>query len=158
MPKERDIPLLGPIPPASSQAVSQQMKGNRATDTKPEITMRKALRRAGLSGYRLRWKKAPGSPDIAYVGRRVAIFVHGCFWHSCPHCQIPRPKTNSDYWHRKFIRNKERDERKTRELQAVGWQVVELWECQVKANMESCVSRVSEALEFATASDSLTIT
>ena len=122
------------------------MKGNRGSDTKPEIAVRHALRSAGLGGYRLNWKKAPGSPDIAYVGQRVAIFVHGCFWHSCPYCQIPRPKTNPDYWERKFIRNKERDERKVRDLQTAGWQVIELWECQINADVKACVARIQDAL------------
>jgi DNA mismatch endonuclease (patch repair protein) len=142
----REVPLLGRVPPASSEAVRQQMKGNRGSDTRPEIALRSALQKAGLRGYRLRWKNAPGSPDIAYVGRRVAIFVHGCFWHSCPHCQIARPRTNSEYWARKFIRNKERDERKVRELNAARWKVLELWECQIKANVESCVTKIREAL------------
>lgn len=146
-PEERNVPLLGPIPPASSKAVRRQMKGKRGSDWRQEIAVRRALLAEGLGGYRLRWKQAPGSPDIAYVGRRVAVFVHGCFWHSCPHCQIPRPRTNSDYWQRKFIRNKERDERKVRELKAAGWRVVELWECQVKADIDSCVGRVREQLD-----------
>jgi DNA mismatch endonuclease (patch repair protein) len=147
MRSERNVPLLGPIPPASSQAVRRQMLGNKGSDTRPEIRVRTALWAAGLRGYRVNWKTPVGRPDIAFVGRRIAIFVHGCFWHSCPHCQIPRPKTNADYWERKFIRNKERDMRKVRDLQAAGWKVIELWECQTKKDIEACVTKVREALQ-----------
>lgn len=127
------------------------MKGNRGRDTKPELKVRRALFDAGIRGYRVDWKVGRGRLDIAFVGRRIAIFVQGCFWHSCPHCQISRPKTNSDYWERKFIRNKERDERKIRELEAAGWKVLELWECQIKADVESCVAKIQEALQASTA-------
>lgn len=144
--KGKAVPMMGRIPAASSKIVTQQMKGNRGRNTKPERAIRIALQAAGLRGYRLTWKEAPGSPDIAYIRRRVAIFVHGCFWHSCPHCRIARPRTNSEYWARKFIRNKERDERKVRELEAAGWKVIELWECEIKANVESCVTKIREAL------------
>ena len=100
----------------------------------------------GLKRLSSQMEKGPGSPDIAYVGRQVAVFIHGCFWHSCPNCQIPRPRTNSDYWQRKFVRNKERDERKVRELRSAGWKVVQLWECQIKKDIEACVGDVRKAL------------
>lgn len=145
--KERAVPLLGPAPPPSSEAVRRLMVGNRGKDTKPEVAVRKALREASLTGYRIDWKKAPGRPDIAFVGHRVAVFVHGCFWHRCPHCQLPNPRTNSEYWQRKFVRNKERDARKVRELEAAGWRVVELWECKTQTEMDVCVSKVKQALE-----------
>ncbi len=72
------------VPPASSEAVRHSMQGNRSKNTKPELLVRRYLREAGLTGYRLQWKGAAGRPDIAFPGRRVAIFVHGCFWHRCP--------------------------------------------------------------------------
>ena len=67
---------------------------------------RKTLREIGLSGYRLHWKKAAGRPDIAYPGRKIAIFVHGCFWHRCPYCDLPLPKSHPEFWSEKFKRNK----------------------------------------------------
>jgi DNA mismatch endonuclease (patch repair protein) len=94
----------------------------------------------------LDYNKVPGKPDIAYVGRRVAIFVHGCFWHRCPHCSLPHPKTNPDYWERKFVRNGERDARKMRELEEAGWRVLVLWECQVKKNIIAAVEAVRAEL------------
>jgi len=108
------------------------MRGNVGKNTKPELLLRKLLRDAGFPGYRLHWKKAPGRPDIAYPGRKVAIFVHGCFWHRCPKCNPPLPKSNQDYWGPKFEQNRERDQRKIRDLEAAGWRVLVVWECELK--------------------------
>jgi DNA mismatch endonuclease (patch repair protein) len=107
------------------------MKGNVRSGTKPELTMRRLLREAGFPGYRINWKKAPGTPDIAYPGRKIAIFVNGCFWHRCPHCNPAMPTSHGDFWERKFKRNQERDSRKVEELQAAGWRVVTVWECEL---------------------------
>ena len=114
-----------PNPPASSPAVRAVMRANRARDTGPERRLRKALREAGLGGYRLNWKKAPGRPDIAYPGERSTIFVHGCYWHHCPRCYPNLPKSNPEFWARKFELNRERDARKRRESQLAAWVVIE---------------------------------
>ena len=117
------------------------MKGNVRAGTKPELTLRRLLREAGFPGYRLHWKRAPGSPDIAYPGRRVAIFVNGCFWHRCPHCSPSLPKSHSDFWQRKFIRNVERDARKLSLLDAAHWQTVIVWECELKTEPIQALAR-----------------
>lgn len=143
---EVGVPLLGPAPPAATPAVRRSMQGNRPRDTKPEMLLRRALWSAGLRGYRLDYGKAPGRPDIAYVGKRVAIFVHGCFWHRCPHCDLPHPKTNPDYWERKFVRNRERDARKVRELKEAGWRVLIFWECELKKNVKTAVEQLRDML------------
>jgi DNA mismatch endonuclease (patch repair protein) len=119
-------------PPAKTPAVRKSMQGNKGNDTKPELIARKLLRDAGYPGYRLQWKKAPGRPDIAYPGRKIAIFINGCFWHRCPRCKLPTPKSNSDYWTEKFSRNVERDKRKVEELEKDGWKVLIVWECDLK--------------------------
>jgi len=90
------------------------MKGNKAKNTKPELLLRKALCSTGIRGYSLNWKKVPGKPDIAFPGKKIAIFVNGCFWHRCPICDLPLPKTNIEFWKNKFIRNVERDRLKTK--------------------------------------------
>jgi len=118
----------------------------RARDTAPELALRSALRAMGQKGYRLHYTKAPGRPDIVFVGRRVAVFVHGCFWHGCPHCALRRPKSNSAFWNAKLDRNAERDARKTRELRKAGWKVLTVWECRVKKNPEAQAARVVRAL------------
>lgn len=134
-----------PNPPPSSPAVRNVMRANRARDTGPELRLRRALREAGLSGYRLNWKKVPGRPDIAYPGRRLAIFVHGCYWHHCPRCYPSLPKSNVGFWERKFDLNRERDGRKRRELEAVGWSVIEAWECDIRSNRQRLVASIQLA-------------
>jgi DNA mismatch endonuclease (patch repair protein) len=132
-----------PNPPPSSPAVRAVMRANRARDTGPERRLRKALRDAGLGGYRLNWKKAPGRPDIAYPGRKVAIFVHGCYWHHCPRCYPNLPKSNPEFWARKFELNHERDSRKRVDLETADWMVVEAWECDVRDRLDDVVSAVA---------------
>ena len=118
-------------PAASSYGVHKSMQGNKGKDTKPELLVRHRLCGAGLTGYRLHWD-APGRPDIAWPGKRVAIFVNGCFWHRCPHCNPPVPKSNREYWVAKFERNVQRDERNLHDLYDAGWTVHVIWECQLK--------------------------
>ncbi len=122
------------------------MKGNVRSGTKPELVLRRLLRESGFPGYRLNWKKAPGTPDIAYPGRKVAIFVNGCFWHRCPHCRPAMPNSNGEFWARKFERNKERDARKVRELTAAGWRVVVIWECELAAHPQQVTAGLSALL------------
>lgn len=110
------------------------MQGNKRQDTKPELLVRQRLRAAGLTGYRLQWKKAPGRPDIAFPGRKVAIFVNGCFWHRCPHCNPSTPKRNTEFWEAKFRRNVDRDARAIADLKELGWTPITIWECELKRN------------------------
>ena len=132
-----------PNPPPSSPAVRAVMRANRAKDTGPERRLRAALRAAGLGGYRLNWKKAPGRPDIAYPGRKVAIFVHGCYWHHCPRCYPNLPKSNPEFWARKFDLNRERDARKRSTLEDADWSVVEVWECDLRDRPVDVIDRVT---------------
>lgn len=135
-----------PNPPPSSPAVRNIMRANRARDTGPELRLRRALREAGLGGYRLNWKKAPGRPDIAYPGRMLAIFVHGCFWHHCPRCYPNLPRSNPEFWARKFELNHERDARKRASLESAGWHVLESWECDVRSDAEAVARLVEGAM------------
>ena len=115
-----------------SMATRKSMQGNKRRDTKPEVKVRQMLREMGFTGYRCDWAKAPGRPDVAFVGRRLAIEVRGCFWHRCPVCQMSVPKKNIEYWEEKFARNRERDERNLTALAEQGWNVLVLWEHQLK--------------------------
>ncbi len=134
-----------PIP--KDPLTSAVMSRIRARNTGPERRMRSALYAAGLRGYRLNYKKAPGRPDIAFVGRRVAVFVHGCFWHGCPYCSPKRPRSNRSFWTAKLDRNKERDGEKVRALKKLGWRVVTVWDCRLQRSPESQVTRVAQALQ-----------
>ena len=118
-------------PPASTYGTHRSMQGNKGKDTKPELLVRRRLCDAGLTGYRLHWD-VPGRPDVAWPGKRVAIFINGCFWHRCPYCNPQMPKSNVEYWTVKFARNVERDEENLRELREAGWTVHVIWECQLK--------------------------
>src|ERR1041385_8432636 len=125
--------VLPESPPASSMNARSSMRGNRARDSRPELALRAALRLAGLRGYRIAAKGLPGRPDIAFTRQKLAVFVHGCFWHRCPYCQPRPPKAHASFWRRKFELNAERDDRKRRELEAVGWDVLEIWECELRS-------------------------
>ena len=95
-------------------------------DTKPEIALRKALTALGLR-YRLHRRDLPGTPDIAFISARVAVFVDGCFWHACPDHGV-MPKSNSEWWRLKLDANRERDSRKDCALSGAGWLPVHVWE------------------------------
>ena len=136
----------GRSPTPSNDSVSKVMRANRRKHTGPEITLRRALREAGLSGYRLQWK-VPGRPDIAYPGRKVAIFVNGCFWHMCPRCNLPLPRSNQDYWIPKLRRNKERDSEKREALEETGWTVITVWECEIRTEIGAVVGRIAHELD-----------
>jgi DNA mismatch endonuclease, patch repair protein len=110
-------------------AVMRRVKGR---DTTPELTVRKALTRLSAR-YRLHRKDLPGHPDIVMPGRRLALFVHGCFWHGHDCARGARvPKQNRDYWLAKVARNRARDERSREALAALGWRVETIWECDLK--------------------------
>ena len=125
----------------TTEAVRKSMQGNKRANTKPELILRKALHEAGLSGYRLQWK-VPGHPDISWPGKKVAIFVNGCFWHRCPMCKPPMPKSNVEYWSSKFERNVERDQRKLEQLEEAGWTVHTVWECELKRDRIESTTRL----------------
>ena len=135
-----------PNPPASSPATRAVMKANRAQGTKPEKTLRLALREAGYPGYRLNWRSAPGRPDTSYPGRKVAVFVHGCYWHHCPKCNPNLPKSNPEFWARKFELNRERDTRKRRQLEEADWLVYEVWEHEIRDRLDGVVAEISTTL------------
>ncbi len=133
-----------PIP--ERESTSRVMSANRAKNTKPEVTLRRALWAQGLRGYRLHLKTVPGRPDLAFPVKRLAVFVHGCFWHRCSICKPSTPKSNIDFWRNKFDRNIERDERKARDLIEAGWKVLVIWECEIKQNLTEVVKRIEYAL------------
>jgi DNA mismatch endonuclease (patch repair protein) len=114
---------------AARSAVMRRVKGR---DTGPELKLRRILWSLGAR-YRLNRKDLPGSPDVVMAGRRLAIFVHGCFWHGhdCPR-GARVPKTNRDYWIGKVARNRARDAKACEALSAGGWRVETIWECEMK--------------------------
>jgi DNA mismatch endonuclease (patch repair protein) len=114
-------------------ARSAQMARVRGRDTKPELRVRRALHAAGLR-YRLHAKELPGRPDIVFRPWKLAIFVHGCFWHrhGDAACKLARlPKSRRDFWEPKLRGNRDRDLRNQVELRRAGWEVMVVWECQL---------------------------
>jgi DNA mismatch endonuclease (patch repair protein) len=110
-------------------AVMRKVPGKNSS---AELKLRRLLRRMGV-GYRLHRKDLPGSPDVAMAGRKVALFVHGCFWHGHDCRRGARtPKANADYWIAKIARNRARDTAAVAALDAMGWRPVTVWECELK--------------------------
>lgn len=134
-----------PIP--EREIISKIMSSIRGKNTKPELTLRKALWKNRLGGYRVHWKKVAGCPDICYPGRKIAIFVNGCFWHKCPHCKLQIPKAHNEYWKRKLLRNVQRDKRKEKELRDMGWKVIIFWECEIKKDLSKILKKIAKAHE-----------
>ncbi|WP_223818153.1 very short patch repair endonuclease [Mucilaginibacter rubeus] len=143
-----DKPYLrdGRAPLPTNAFTSKVMRGNKAKDTMPELLLRQALYAEGLRGYRLNLRSVPGRPDIAFRKKKIAIFVHGCFWHRCPLCGPKLPKSNVSFWSQKFERNQQRDREKTEQLVEMGWQVLTIWECQLKINMKDVVRTIKDLL------------
>ena len=133
-------------PRPKNENVSKVMSANKAKHTKPELALRKALWANNLKGYRTNYKKTPGRADIAFPRYKVAIFVNGCFWHRCPSCNYPLPKTNSDFWKSKFAKNVARDEKKTKELENMGWKAQTVWECQINDDINKIVTLIKKNL------------
>ena len=109
------------------------MSAIRGKNTKPEMIVRRGLWKRGFR-YRLNYKRLPGHPDLVLRKYKTCIFINGCFWHGHEGCKYYTvPKTNTEFWVNKVQRNKERDERVKHELNAMGWNCITVWECELKS-------------------------
>ena len=109
---------------------SWNMSRIRSKNTKPEIIVRSVLHRMGYR-FRLHVKALPGKPDIVLRKYNTVIFVHGCYWHRHKGCKYTyNPKSRTEFWQQKFNQNIERDNKVARELKALGWKVIIIWECE----------------------------
>ncbi|WP_421859818.1 very short patch repair endonuclease [Oceanicaulis sp.] len=116
----------------SPEERSRVMQTVKSKDTKPEMIVRRLAHALGYR-FRLHRKDLPGSPDLVFVGRKKAIFVHGCFWHGHDCKRGSRqPKTNADYWRAKIGRNVSRDAASLQALDDQGWRALVIWECEMK--------------------------
>jgi DNA mismatch endonuclease (patch repair protein) len=111
----------------------------RTKNTAPEVALRKAFWAHGLRGWRCHPTAVPGRPDVAWIGRRVAVFVDGAFWHGHPDYYWGQ---SGKFWDEKIQKNRDRDERVTCELRSAGWSVVRVWDFEVATGLEECVERV----------------
>lgn len=115
----------------SADRRSANMRAVRARDTKPEMIVRRAVHGLGYR-YRLHQRRLPGSPDLVFARLKLALFVHGCFWHSHPGCpKASMPTSNAEFWRAKLARNRERDETSMEALETAGWRTDVLWECEI---------------------------
>lgn len=129
----------------TKQRRSWNMSRIRDRDTKPEITVRSLLHRRGFR-FRLHARDLPGSPDILLPKYQTALFVHGCFWHRHPGCKFAyHPKSRTAFWNNKFTANVERDKKVHNALARLGWNVIVVWECELR-NLESLANRLTSEL------------
>ncbi|WP_198085287.1 very short patch repair endonuclease [Variovorax sp. E3] len=127
---------------------SERMSRVRATGTRPEVIVRRLIHGMGYR-YRLHKKDLPGKPDLVFVARHKIIFVHGCFWHrhDAPTCRLARlPKSRLDFWIPKLEENKRRDLEIQKKLESTGWNVMTIWECQIR-DKEALTLRIREFLD-----------
>jgi DNA mismatch endonuclease, patch repair protein len=120
----------------------------RGRHTSPERLLRGELWKRGHR-YRLHTRTPVGAPDLVFAGRRVAVFVDGCFWHGCPSHYV-RPRTRNEFWDSKLKENVDRDRRQTLVLKQLGWRVVRLWEHEVWEDLDRAARMVVDALEAST--------
>ena len=136
--------MADPLSPARRSALMARV---RTRGTEPELKLRRALYASGIRGWRLH-PRVTGRPDIAWPGRRVAVFVDGAFWHGHPDYYRGR---SGPFWDKKIATNRARDAKVNADLQSAGWTVVRIWDFEVEQDPDTCVARVSAALEATTA-------
>jgi DNA mismatch endonuclease, patch repair protein len=135
-PRKYKSKTAGASPRASSELVAKTMRANRSSGTQPELVLARLLRKQILRS------SLPGSPDFVFARAKLAVFVHGCWWHRCPTCNIGLPKAHRTYWKRKFERNVERDKLNKKELRTAGWKVMEVWEHEVRHDPSRVALRI----------------
>jgi DNA mismatch endonuclease (patch repair protein) len=127
----------------ATDATVKSMRSNRGKDTGPELVLRRALWASGARGYRVNLSKLPGKPDIVFTRAKLAVFVHGCFWHGCERCShFTYPKANAEFWRAKIERTRERDKENEARLCAMGYTVLVVRECELKEDIERAVERL----------------
>lgn len=137
-----------PKPPkASSPEARAVMQGNRSKGTRLEQLFLSELKAAKVSGFRKNYKRLPGSPDLAFIKERVALFLNGCFWHRCPYCRPHFPSINQEYWAAKFQRNRLRDNVVRKKLNVLGWKPITIWECSLKKGPRRAALKVLKLLQ-----------
>lgn len=132
--------MIDVLTPAQRKECMRRIRGR---DTTAELQLRKAL---WAMGYRYRIKnQLPGKPDIIFIQKKIAIFVDGCFWHKCPIHYVP-PVTRAEFWSAKIARNVERDMEVDEVLSKMGWNIVRIWEHEIKKDLDGCVRRLEKIL------------
>jgi len=127
----------------SKERRSEIMSHIKSKNTSIELLLRKELHSLGYR-FRVNYKLLPGKPDIVFTKRRIAIFIHGCFWHGheidCRYSHIPQSR--QEYWNNKISKTKQRDDSHIKELSKNGWQVIIIWECEIKTKFEDTMNKL----------------
>ena len=137
-------------PPASDEGTRRSMMSNRRSDTKPEIAFRSMLHRSGLRFRKdryIKFEQRGVKVDVVFPTEKIAVFIDGCFWHRCPE-HATMPTRNYEYWATKFQRNMDRDRSNDHNLQNLGWNVIRIWEHEVKNPelVKNALTRVKSAV------------
>lgn len=126
---------------------SKVMANIRSKNTKPEIILRSLLHKHGLR-FRIHRKDLPGKPDIVFPSKRIAIYVHGCFWHFHNACRDgTMPKSNIEFWEKKLTANKERDKTHLKNLKKLNWKVLVIWECEIEKKPDLVLKKILKQLK-----------
>lgn len=128
------------------QSVSKSMRGNRSTGTLPERILAKMAWNAGYRGYRKNDRRIPGKPDLYFPRLKLAVLLNGCFWHRCPYCKLPLPKSNTVFWDKKFAMNKERDKRQRKLRNAADIRTFVVWECRLIKDPDRVLERLGRVV------------
>ena len=127
---------------------SEQRKFNmsriRGKNTGPEVRLRKLLWSQGVRGYRIHYN-LPGKPDIVFTKKKIAIFIDGCYWHKCPVC-FQEPETQKEFWMKKIQSNVDRDKKVNEQLKGEGWNVIRIWEHEIRKNPSLVIEAIRENL------------
>lgn len=129
----------------TSKRRSWNMSRIKGKNTKPELKLRSELFKSGAR-YRLNYKLF-GKPDIVFPKNKVAVFVHGCFWHQHGCKDTYRPKSNTDFWNTKLDKNIERDKVVKSTLESEGWKIIYAWECEVNNNLTNLTEKIIKELD-----------
>lgn len=124
---------------------SYNMSRVRATNTEPEVKLRRLLSDKGFKNYKINYSTLLGKPDIVFIKRRIAIFIDGCFWHKCPVCFV-KPETRIKFWMEKIQENLKRDRKVNAGLKKKGWSVIRIREHAVEKNPEQVLSKLVKVL------------
>ena len=124
-----------------SKTRSRMMSGIRSKNTRPELLIRKGLHARGFR-FRLHDKRLPGKPDLVLPKYSAVIFVHGCFWHRHDCHLFKWPKTRREFWHKKLLRNQEKDVESYASLKKDGWYILTIWECALKGRTRRPLDKV----------------
>jgi DNA mismatch endonuclease, patch repair protein len=117
----------------------------KGKNTGPEVKLRKLLYSKGVRGYRIHYH-LPGKPDIVFVKKKIAIFIDGCFWHKCPIC-FQEPETRKDFWMKKINTNVNRDRNVDDQLQKTGWNVIRIWEHEIRKEPDCVIKKIISLLK-----------